>query len=511
GPDEPRYAQVAREMYERNDFVTPTLLGDTWFEKPALLYWLMIGFYHLFNPSELAARLPNAVFATINLLIIYRIAKEAGNSVYGLFSALVLATSVLYFGFARAASFDMPLTFSFTAAIATFYLADISENKKSQLFYLMLFYIALGVSVLAKGLVGFVLIGAIISSYIILTGQLRSILKFRPFLGLLIFLLVVSFWYAPVIIKHGWAFIDEFFIQHHFQRFTSNKYRHPGPIYFFVLVILAGVFPWSIFFLKAVKRVIKLRPNGFSGFIEKQDRLLLLAFLWLLIPLVFFSLSSSKLPGYILPVFPAVALLIGYDLEKAFYEPKALRYSLLITGLFVFTIGSVAPYFVNKELPSEYNTYFILTPILSFISLALISVIRKKELSLAIISLFSLNPILAIIIATTLFPALENKDSLAPLTRIATQHLQTNEKIIFFNYLQYSPLFYSNGRIVRGDDGEALVLNTADGLAKSLQETKSLLCLTKEQHLKQIINDQRFEISLIAKQRDVQLLRVTIK
>lgn len=513
GPDEPRYAQVAREMYERNDFITPTLLGDTWFEKPALLYWLMIGFYHLFNPSELAARLPNALFATANLLIIYKIAKRAGGSIYGLSSALILATSALYFGLARAASFDMPLTFSFTAAIATFHLADTSENKKPKSFYLILFYIALGVSVLAKGLVGFVLIGAIIGSYIILTGQLRNLLEFRPFLGLIIFLLVISLWYVPVTITHGWAFIDEFFIQHHFQRFTSNKYRHPGPIYFFVLIILAGVFPWSIFLLQGIKRLIKLRPSGFGwfAFIEKQDRLLLLALLWAFIPLAFFSLSSSKLPGYILPVFPAIALLIGYEVKKGFNEPKTLFYPLLITSLLIFIIAGVSPYFANKELATSYNTYFVLTPTLSFIALAIFFIMWKKELSLAIVGIFILNPILAIVIATSLFPALENKDSLAPLTRIAIKHLEANEKIIFFNYLQYSPLFYSSGRVVRGDDGEALVLDTKDGLAKSLEQTKSLLCLTKERYLKEITEDERFEISLISKQRDVQLLRVKLK
>lgn len=513
GPDEPRYAQVAREMYERNDFITPTLLQDTWFEKPALSYWLMIIFYHLFNPSELAARLPNALFATASVLTIYKLAKYSGNSIYGLISALVLATSGLFFGLARAASFDMPLTFSFTAALAAFHLVDTSENKQSKNFYLILFYIAIGVSVLAKGLVGFVLIGAIVGSYIILTGQLRSILNLRPFLGLAIFLLIISLWYLPVTLKHGWAFVDEFFLQHHFQRFTSNKYRHPGPIYFFVLVILAGVFPWSIFLLKGLKRLAKVRPISLSWFAfkEKRQRLMLLAFLWVFIPLVFFSLSGSKLPGYILPVFPAVALLISYEIEKAFRESKNLRYPLLTTGLLILVIAFVAPYFANKELKTSYNTYFILTPVIALFSVLVLSSIWRKNISLSVVSLFALNPILAIVITTSLFSALEIKDSLAPLTQIATKNLKTNEKIIFFNYLQYSPLFYSNGQVVKGDDGEALVVDNNDSLAKSLEQTNSLLCITKERSLKQIQEDKRFEVSLIGKQRDVHLLRIALK
>jgi 4-amino-4-deoxy-L-arabinose transferase-like glycosyltransferase len=513
GPDEPRYAQVAREMYERTDFVTPTLLQDTWFEKPALSYWLMMLFYYVFSPSELAARLPNALFATASLLIIYYTAKEAKSAIYGLVSALILGTSALFFGLARAASFDMPLTFSFTAAISAFYLADISQNKQSKNTYLILFYIAVGISVLAKGLVGFLLIGAIIGSYIIVTGQLRSIFTFRPFLGLLIFVLVISLWYLPVILKHGSAFIDEFFIQHHFQRFTSNKYRHPGPIYFFVLIILAGIFPWSVFAIKGIKSLLKLRPNSFKWFIfkEKQHRLILLAFLWMLIPLAFFSLSNSKLPGYILPVFPGVALLLGYELEKALFEPKTLRSPLFIVGILVFIVGCVSPYFANKELKLDFNAYFVLTPAIIFIAILLLSSSWKKDLSIPIIGIFMFSPVLAIVIATSLFPALENHDSLAPLSHTATKNLEPNEKIIFFNYLQYSPLFYSNGRVVKGEDGEALVTFSGDELAKSLEQTNSLLCITKERYLKQLTDDKRFEILLLSKQRDVHLLRIRLK
>lgn len=510
GPDEPRYGQVAREMFERNDFITPTLLGRTWFEKPALLYWLIIGFYHLLDPCELAARLPNAIFATANLIIIYQIAKRAGGSIYGLFSSLVLASSGLYFALARATSFDMPLTFSFTAAIAAFHLADTEKEKRS--FYLILFYIAVGISMLAKGLVGLVLIGAIVSSYIILTGQLRTIFTFRPFLGLLIFLLVISLWYVPVTLKHGQLFIDEFFIQHHLQRFTSNKYHHPGPIYFFLLVILGGVFPWSAFLLKGVKSLIGVRPTGLNwfNFEDKKERLLLLTFLWALIPLIFFSLSSSKLPGYILPVFPAVALLIGYEL--AFSKVEDFTYPLLITSVLLLAIGLSLPYFAGKQLGASNIAKILLGVIPILISIILLVTLWAKKPWIAISSLFVLNPILVIIATITLFPALESKDSLVRLSNVANVNLQPKENIVFFNYLQYSPLFYTNGRVVKGSGKhteEALVLNNSSELVKILEQNNSLLCLTREVYLNQITNDNRLKASIIDKQRDVVLLRIS--
>ncbi len=513
GPDEPRYAQVAREMFERHDFVTPTLLGRTWFEKPALLYWLIIGFYHLLDPCELAARLPNAMFATANLLIIYKIAKRTGDSIYGVFSSLVLATSGLFFALARATSFDMPLTFSFTAAISAFYLADTEKEKRN--FYLILFYGAVGISMLAKGLVGIVLIGAIIGTYIILTGQLRNILNFRPFLGLVIFLLVISTWYIPVTLQHGKLFIDEFFIQHHFQRFTSNRYHHPGPIYFFILVILGGVFPWSIFLLKAVKQLFQIRPTGLNwfNFQDKQKRLLLLATLWLIIPLAFFSLSSSKLPGYILPVFPAVALLIGYELKKVFSSPEDFRYPLIITSILLLALGLALPYLASKQLAVNSTIAILPSSIPIIISLILIISLLAKRSWIAIFSLFCLNPILVLIITITLFPALETKDSLVKLSNIALKNLQPKENILFFNYLQYSPLFYTNGRIFKGSGKhteEALVLNNSDELAKTLEQNSSLLCLTKEAYLNQITSDNRLKVSVIDKQRDIVLLRISL-
>lgn len=511
GPDEPRYAQVAREMFLRGDLVTPTLLGDTWFEKPALLYWLMIGCYHLLGVNEWAARLPNALLATINLLLIYTVAKRAGGAHYALLSAMILASCGLYFGLARAASFDMTLTFTLTAAFVCFHRADTAQERGTRRKYLYGFYAALGLSVLAKGLAGIVVAGVSLALYfaitILLTRDWRRLLPLFPFTGLLVFLAVAALWYAPVIARHGWLFIDEFFIQHHFQRYTTNKYHHPGPVYFFVQIILAGVVPWSVVLLSAVVRAIKERRARIASVWDERAKLMLLAACWVIAPLLFFSFSTSKLPGYILPVFPCLALIIAAEVEALLAGRASLRV-YAITALILLVTGAALPFFAHKEFNAGRGAqlFLALGPVLSALAV-LIACWRRQALQ-ATYALLSMSPILAVAIATTIFTGIENKSSLAPLSRAAAEQMRPGERVVLYNLVQYSPFFYTNGRVVEGERGEAARIDNVDELARWLSDYESLLCIVRARQLEQITGDARFQSTTISQQRDRVLVRV---
>jgi 4-amino-4-deoxy-L-arabinose transferase-like glycosyltransferase len=521
GPDEPRYAQVAREMFERSDWITPTLLGDTWFEKPALLYWMIISFYHLIGVNEWAARLPNALLATVNLFIIYLVAKRVGGDRYGFWSAIALATSGLYFGFARAASFDMTLTFTFTAALSLFHLADTTEEKTLRRAYLYGFYAAVGLSLLAKGLVGIVLIGAIVGLYIIVTGQWRDILRFYPFSGFLIFLLVAGLWYGPVIARHGWLFVEEFFIQHHFERYTTNRYHHPGPVYFFVAIIVAGVAPWSLLLVgrtvRALRRFTASPRREFSSFaprlMDRRERLILLALIWILVPLLFFSFSTSKLPGYILPAFPALALIIAAEIEAILKAGEKIRNNGLLIGTVVLLVGVglALSFFAHKEFQTGMPAQLLLAFVPIATAAGLLLACRRGSAGFSVAVLAAMSPLLVVAIASLLFPGIENKSSLAPLARVAAGQMRGDEKIIFFNYLQYSPLFYANGRVVRGMDGEAARADNADDLARYLASHESLLCIVRNRQLNLIVDDPRFHSEPVGSQRDLTLLRIALR
>src|SRR5215471_4006341 len=210
GPDEPRYAQVAREMYLTGDWITPRLGGIKWFEKPSLTYWLSGVGYALFGENEFGARFGVALVATFGVLALYVFGRRARSARFGYLSAAALTTCGLWPGFARGATFDLPLTVAIEVALFSFFLWSRKESQlgKDRLWYLFCF--ALGLATLAKGLVGIVLPLAIIAPYLLLIGEWKLILKPRLLtLGALIFFATAAIWYGPVIAKNGREFIDE--------------------------------------------------------------------------------------------------------------------------------------------------------------------------------------------------------------------------------------------------------------------------------------------------------------
>jgi len=304
GPDEPRYAQVAREMFLSGDLVTPMLGGHTWFEKPALLYWLIVAAFKVFGVSEWSARVGPAICGVLTIAAVWLVAREI-NMGFGFWGAVVTATCLGLIVFSRAASFDVVITMTTSWALVCFLLHEIRRENKS---FLILFYCFVGLSLLAKGLVGIVIPFGVVGLYYLLkrTWPERSV-WFSLFWGVPLALAVSAIWYGPVIARHGWTFIDEFFVQHHFARYVSNKYHHPQPLYFYPVIILMLTLPWTTYFVEALVKVRRWtwRTSDSVSIVR------VFAIAWLLFPIVFFSFSGSKLPGYVLPSLPAAALLIG--------------------------------------------------------------------------------------------------------------------------------------------------------------------------------------------------------
>jgi 4-amino-4-deoxy-L-arabinose transferase-like glycosyltransferase len=378
GPDEPRYAQVAREMFERGDWVTPTLGGFDWFEKPALLYWLQIASYNIFGVSELAARFGSAIFGLGTIASLWLLGRSVEREHNGFSFAnllgLIAASSLGIIVFSRGASFDIILTFPITAALVSFFIFDRAETRplgsvaigrteidsassvrSPRSFTLAFppgtaalvgFYFFVGVAILAKGLVGIVFPYAIVTFYHLLAWKRpRMELIVSLFWGTLLAAAVASLWYVPMYLVNGWKFIDEFFIQHHFQRYTSNKYFHPQPFYFFFWVLPLMTIPWLPFFFAGLWK-------GMNEIFQRNDArqqrgkvkgafrsLLLFAFAWLLVPLVFFSFSGSKLPGYIMPAVPAALIIAALYVWRFVGESDRRR--TLVVGLGVATFAVI--------------------------------------------------------------------------------------------------------------------------------------------------------------------------
>jgi 4-amino-4-deoxy-L-arabinose transferase-like glycosyltransferase len=470
GPDEPRYAEVAREMYRSGDWITPRLGGIRWFEKPALTYWLSAIGYMLFGESEFAARFGIAVFASAGVLLVYFFGKRLRSARFGYLSAASLATCGLWPGFARGATFDLPLAVAMEVALLGFFVWESREEARGKNRWWWILCFALGVGVLAKGLVGIVLPAAIIGLYLLLTRRLTIILRPKLLLvGAAIFLATASLWYAPVIARNGQVFIDEFFIAHHFQRYLSNKFKHPQPFYFFFGVVLAGSFPWIFYFAAGIWRTLARRGEFL------QNRLRSFLWVWTLLPILFFSFSGSKLPGYILPVFPAVAMLIGLELDRWWTENDLSGWVKLssLTALLLLAVG-IAAFWVG---PRALGMGTVEAGLMSGTTVAVaivyfgLSVWRSGAQATYFLP-FGLA--VAVVVAThTVFPKLGEQESLSNLARLAVRSAISDERLIFYVNADHAFDFYATDLPLRDIKSELVTTTSPDSIALMISASKN--------------------------------------
>jgi len=505
GPDEPRYAEVAREMFVSGDYISTRLCGCLWFEKPALLYWLSAAGYHLFGVTEFAARVATATAGFGTALIVFFALKALGQAREGLCSAIVLTTSGIFIAYARVATPDMVLTSAITASLLSAYYS-LHKTGWTRTVFTALAFGFMALAVLAKGLVGVVLVVAIFGAYLFLAGDLRR-LRIRDLsIGVLVFLIVAGCWYGPVMQRHGWQFIEEFFVRHHFQRYTSNEFGHPQPIYFFPIVAIAGVAPWTFFLIPAVTRL--------RSFAQIKGSIVALAWIWAIVPVLFFSFSESKLPGYILPAFPALAIIVGSELDRFLRgeSSKTLFAAAWLTAISLVGIGVGFIVYTRSEAIGISSGRGLLAylPILVAIVTLVMLVARKR---LAFITSSVVVVMCSIVTAVILlFPVLRNEVSLKELSLEAAAALKPGEKIGFYLKKEFAPVFYAEGRVLcepkRGGTFYAL---HQDMLADALENESSLIVITDSKWLPGIQNDPRFTTSRIAAQGESLAVRVRMK
>jgi 4-amino-4-deoxy-L-arabinose transferase-like glycosyltransferase len=333
GADEPRYAQVAREMLARHDWVTPVLYGHPWLEKPPLYYWCaMLAYKGAGEVSDWAARLPAAILSSLMVFFIYVWTRHFRRSMQ-LDAALITAASAMVIGFGRSASTDIPLTAMFTAAMLCWYGWHASENRG----WLLGFYFLAGLATLAKGPVAIFLAALIIVIFAVLRRDRQLVLRTLWPAGIVLYLAVTLPWFIAVQ-RVNREFFRVFFLQHNLERYTTDLYRHHQPFWYFLPVALLALVPWIVFVIAAV--IDALRGWRFS--VQQPpgaEDLRTFLTLWLLLPILFFSLSQSKLPGYILPSVPAGAILLADFIrrrEEAQEKPSpwlALVHALLCAAM----------------------------------------------------------------------------------------------------------------------------------------------------------------------------------
>ena len=473
GPDEPRYAAVAREMYLTNDYVTPRLYGIPWFEKPALMYWGAAIGYRIFGLNEWGARFPSALGATLCVFLVYFAARRLWDRTVGLAAALIMASSIGFFVFARAASMDMPLTACLTMALV-FFLMGYNSTGPPRRWWFYGFYAMLGMGTLAKGPVALLLPAASLFFFLAARRQLGEWKTWHPE-GALIALAVALPWYIAVTWVNGYEFIKVFIINQNLERFSSTIHGHDRPFYFYLPVLLLLTFPWTFLLIPAFTRR--------WGAIEQ-----ILGW-WAAVPLVFFSFSGSKLPGYILPVVPPIALLLAGE----FWRPSSRTFKIAVfieAGAMLF-IGIAFGFYGDMLNVDPHVDGRLITAVTFVMAAALIAI--AIWLRPSVLAVFNAIAIMLLVLVTTslVFPRFDLTDTMRPWDAALTNIVPSDRVVLMYKparWAEYGLQFYRNNN--------ARSVVSAEELAGDVSDSR-VLCITDDKTLGELIQLGNVEMEIV--------------
>ena len=300
-PDETFYTQTAREMVRHGEWMTPYLFDQPQFEKPILLYWLLRIAFIPFGMTAFAARFFPALFGILGVVAVYGLARAGfGNEKKAFGAGLVLMSGVLYAGMAKTVFTDMIFSVLILCSLMFFFLSHCQVMGKRA--GILLCFVSAALAVLAKGPLGFAIPALAILLFLIIRRDMKYLFTREMLWGLILFLLIAVPWYALMMAKYGRSFTDEFFINDHWRRVLKAEHESNDTWFYYPLWMVAGLFPWSLFVAAAVVwfgRRLKPPADGFRVFLV----------CWIGAVLLSFQFAHSKLPSYILPLFPALALL----------------------------------------------------------------------------------------------------------------------------------------------------------------------------------------------------------
>jgi len=495
GPDEPRYAWIARAMATSGDWVTPRLYGRPWFEKPILYYWAAAIGFRLHLPAEWAARLPSALAALAAACAIAWLGCRFGENSRGaplthkaaLWAPLIFATSVGGIGFSRAAAPDMLFSASLTLAMACAAAAlahagalhSHAEPRKSNFqracFALILFGAFLGLSVLAKGPAGIILAGGATLFWAVVTRQWRAQFRLLHPAAIVAFGAVALPWYVLCAARNP-DFIRVFIFEHNFSRYLTNEFQHRQPFWFFVPIALAALLPWTALLFAAAQDGVHLwREKSWaksSGFFFAC---------WALFPILFFSFSQSKLPGYILPAIPPACLLLGMACARRCPERRPISWvpiSLCIMCIALF----VALLLQAKKLLADEQLH--LATMLAMLALAIVVAFAAAwwfssqrvtaALATTVVAAVFVLELGAYFILPAMEPAISARPAAAliasvPLDQIATFRLRRSSQFQLNFYTrrdlpEWMPLDRTHSWVFTSQEGVRVILYSGRGV-----------------------------------------------
>ncbi len=468
--DEPAYAEAAREMLISGDWVTPHFNFQPRFDKPILFYWLIALAYKGFGIGEYAARFWSAAFATGLTLSIYLFGRQLLGRRGACIAALAFATNVGTIVLGRAAVTDMTLAFCMAWTLFCFF--DVYRaTDKARESLLFVGYLAMALAVLTKGPIGLLLPGLVIGPFLIIRRKVRATLsRLRLLSGLALFTLIVLPWYVLVLRENGWAFVHGFFVQHHLNRYLGVVSSHVGGPLYFLPVVALGFFPWSGTLPKAFGHLWAIRSRLRTELTGRQE-LLLFLWIWCGVVVLFFSFSHTKLPSYIFPAFPALALLTGAAGEAALDERQqggwARACDWLVGGMacslavILLFLSSIADRIRLREAPDIPPFDFGLAPyvlaVLLPVGLVLAVIARRRGQGDLAVAAKAVTMVLSIVLAVhRVAPAVQEslQRSLHDFALVARQELRPDDLLVAYDLNAPSLVFYSRRHVAIIKRGE---------------------------------------------------------
>ncbi|MDH6302164.1 4-amino-4-deoxy-L-arabinose transferase-like glycosyltransferase [Polynucleobacter sphagniphilus] len=399
--DEGRYAEMAREMLVTGDWITPRYNGYKYFEKPPLQIWATAAAFQAFGIGDWQARLWTALTGFLTILCIGFTGARIYNARAGWLGALVLASSPMWVIAGHFNSLDMGLSAFLVTALCSLLFAQSSENKTLSRNWMWACWACMALATLSKGVIGIAIPAMVFVVYSISAWDWKIWKRLYLISGIALYLAITAPWFA-LVARRNPEFLAFFFIHEHLQRFTQDDHSRTGPIYYFIPLLLIGFLPWIAQIPSSIAQAWRERRGYFS------PSWLLVC--WFLVILGFFSISHSKLPGYIIPIFPALAMLVGNCLDRNLGLINSLSKSWQLQTLGFAMLGFVGFFFLSaigqQARPDEIEAYtqythWVIAALIALIGFNLFAFVQSKRKGLASITSFASGFFLCAIIAGT--------------------------------------------------------------------------------------------------------------
>ena len=498
GSDEPRYAEIAREMVADGHWIVPHFNGEVYFDKPPLFFWF-VGLFSLIGGevTEFTARLPAALMALGTVLVVFFLGKKLLNQRVGFLAALMLATSPQFHKYARLVRLDLPFTFFITLAIASFLYGRIAAKQKKWYFFASWFF--MGLATLLKGPLGIFLPLCVIFFYLLFNKELRFFKQIQPLSGAILFFFVVFVWFIPAHLSGGSEYTEGNTVKHGFMRLI-NPWNHSATFYYYFPELLVGAATWSLFLPSALILCFSQKHT------ESRKRMLFPSF-WFLVIFIIFNLSLSKRAGYLLPLYPAVAILVA-----TFWDDflNSLQPSRVISIPVYVLIASLAlgvvvfPVWMRHEYGSYSYGFLIAFCALSLAALFFI-LFRKGKYKTLLVSIIVAAIVPEILTNQILLPRQNKYESEKPACEKIVSIVGTDGRWAVYKGFRNAYPFYVKNYPKR--------INNQKDLVAFLGSSQQVYCLIDKNEYQKLQKDEKISASSVCNinSNGKELLLVTNK